>query len=232
MKGPWTGLALLMTLAAVSAGVVPAAQAVSADIAPAAPRQEARVLPVDEAPEDPEFFAFRAALQRALAGRDTAALLAIVDPEIKLSFGGSWGLADFRAEWRPSDPDSPIWTELAAVLALGGRFRGEGRFVAPYTFTDSPDEVDPFAALIVIDASAPARAAPDPEAEPLVVLSFDVVRREWDPPATLDGWTAIRLADDRLAFIRSSSVRSPIDYRAFFERRDGRWRMTIFIAGD
>ncbi len=155
-----------------------------------------------------------------------------MDPEIKLSFGGSWGLADFREMWRPSDPDSPIWSELAAVLALGGRFGGDGTFIAPYTFTDSPDEVDPFEALIVINAGAPARAAADPQAEALAVLSFDVVRREWDPPATPDGWTAIRLADDRLAYVRSSSVRSPIDYRAFFERRDGRWRMTIFIAGD
>ncbi len=212
---------LTAALAVVSAGTVPAA-----------PWQESRVLPVDEAHENPEFFAFRAALQRALAARDTAALLAIVDPEIKLSFGGSWGLADFREQWRPSDSESPIWAELAAVLALGGRFGDDSTFMAPYTFTDSPAEVDPFEALIVIHASAPARAAPDPEAEPLVVLSFDVVRREWDPPATPDAWTAIRLADDRLAFIRSSSVRSPIDYRAFFERRDGRWRMTIFIAGD
>ena len=27
-------------------------------------------------------------------------------------------------------------------------------------------------------------------------------------------------------------VRSPIDYRAFFKKIDGKWRMTTFIAGD
>ena len=41
-----------------------------------------------------------------------------------------------------------------------------------------------------------------------------------------------RLAGGSLGYVRSRSVRSPIDHRAIFSRRDGRWWMITFIAGD
>ena len=193
--------------------------------------QEARVLPVDEAAEDAGFFAFRARLQRAIAERDTVALLAVVDPDIKLSFGGDYGIARFRE--MVADPSEQVWTELGTVLALGGRFYGDSTFAAPYTFTDSPNGVDPFEALIAIGDSVPVHAAPGDDADVLATLSFDVLRHAWDSRDPVpDGWTAVRLQDDTIAYVRSRSVRSPIDHRAIFSRRDGRWWMITFIAGD
>lgn len=197
-----------------------------------------RVLPVDEAAQDPGFFAFRASLQRAIAERDTTAVLAVVDSTIKLSFGGDAGIDWFVEFWLES-PDGDIWVELGAVLALGGRFMGDSLFYAPYTFNafaagERPPEYDPYEALIAIDDAVPVLAAPEPGADTLAVLSFHLVLHEWrtavaEPPA---GWTAIRLADDALGFVRTRSVRSPLDYRAVFERREGCWRMTMLIAGD
>lgn len=205
-----------------------------------------RILPVDEAVQDPSLFAFRARLQRTIAERDTSALLAVVDSAMKVSFGRDAGIEEFERMWLAipdgdvaADPEADIWAELGAVLALGGRFMGDSLFYAPYTFDafppgEWPSDHDPYEALIAIDDAVPVLAAPDPDADTLAVLSFHLVRHEWrstvaQPPA---GWTAIRLADDALGFVRSRSVRSPLDYRAVFERRDGRWRMTVFIAGD
>src|SRR5690349_15198570 len=65
-----------------------------------------QLLPVDQAAIRPEFFSFRAQLQRALAERDSAAVLAIVDPNIKNSFGDDDGIASFRKMWTPERPDS------------------------------------------------------------------------------------------------------------------------------
>lgn len=193
--------------------------------------QEARVLPVDEAVEDAGFFAFRAALQRAIAVRDTAALLAVIDPEIKLSFGGDYGSERFREML--ADASAETWTELGTVLALGGRFYDDSTFAAPYTYTDSPDQVDPFEALIALGDSVPVYAAPGDDAEVVAHLSFGVVRNEWERRDPLpEGWAAVRLGDGTLAYVRSRSVRSPIDYRAIFSRRGGRWWMITFIAGD
>jgi hypothetical protein len=28
------------------------------------------------------------------------------------------------------------------------------------------------------------------------------------------------------------AARSPVDYRAFFERKAGRWRLTLLLSGD
>jgi hypothetical protein len=42
----------------------------------------------------------------------------------------------------------------------------------------------------------------------------------------------VRLPDGRAGFVDSRFVRSPIDYRAAFARIDGRWQMTLFLAGD
>lgn len=199
---------------------------------PSLAAQELRVLPADEAAQDPGFFAFRAGLQRAIAERDTASLLAVVHPEIKLSFGGDYGIDWFREQWL-ADTASGIWAELGTVLALGGRFYDDSTFAAPYTFTDSPDEVDPFEALIALGDSVPVHVAPDSGADVAAVLSFEVVRHAWDLRDPIpSGWTAVRLEDGTLAYVRSRSVRSPIDYRAIFMRRGWRWRMITFIAGD
>jgi hypothetical protein len=205
--------------------------AILAGGSPSLAAQELRVLPADEAAQDPGFFAFRAGLQRAVAERDTASLLAVVHPDIKLSFGGDYGTARFREIL--ADSTERVWEELGTLLALGGRFYDDSTFAAPYTFTDSPDEVDPFEALIAVSDSVPVHVAPDSASDVAAVLSFEVVRHAWDLRDPVPwGWTAVRLADETLGYVRSRAVRSPIYYRAVFDRRDGRWRMTIFIAGD
>jgi hypothetical protein len=38
--------------------------------------------------------------------------------------------------------------------------------------------------------------------------------------------------DGRSGYIRQALFRGFDDYRAVFERRHGRWRMTAFVAGD
>ena len=47
-----------------------------------------------------------------------------------------------------------------------------------------------------------------------------------------ESWRAVRLPDGRAGFVDRRYLRSPIDYRAAFARIDGRWQMTLFLAGD
>lgn len=214
-RGPWIALLLALFTAGGSLEA-----------------QEARVLPVDEAAKDAGFFAFRARLQRAVAERNTTALLAVVHPDIKLSFGDDYGIESFREGWL-AGPEPGIWGELGTVLALGGRFQDDSTFAAPYTFTESPGEMDPYEALIVISDSVPVHAAPSDDSDVVANLSFDVVRHEWDSDDPVpEGWVAVGLQDGTLGYLRSRFVRSPIDHRAIFSRQKGRWWMTIFIAGD
>jgi hypothetical protein len=40
------------------------------------------------------------------------------------------------------------------------------------------------------------------------------------------------LPGGRRGFVHAAYARSPVDYRAYFTRVDGRWQLTLFLAGD
>ncbi len=225
---------LLALLSCAPAETDPSAGAPGAapDAAPAAAHLASigKVRPLDEAARDPHFAAFRDTLLRIVARRDTTALLAIVAPEIKSSFGGGDGLDGFREHWRLDQPDSKLWSVLEDVLRHGGRFSGEESFWAPWTFLALPDTLDAFEHLIIRDSAVVVRERADPAGAVLGLLSYDIVRAgAYDPEAA---WREIVLGDGRRGYVSAAQVRSPVDYRAGFERRDGRWRLVILVAGD
>jgi hypothetical protein len=205
-------------------------------VAAAAPAYAAPALPpVDHAARVPDFFTFRARLQVALATRDTAAVLAAVDPSIRNSFGGDDGAGDFRTRWKLGDPASPFWEEMATVLALGGTFHDESTFVAPYVFAAWPERYDAFEHVAVLGRGVRAREAPSQGGASIASLDFAVVRLAPEAePSSGDaaGWVSIRLADGRTAWVARALVRSPVDHRAIFSKRGGAWRLVTFVAGD
>ena len=191
-----------------------------------------RLLPVDQAATQPDFFTFRAQLLTAVARHDAAALMAVVHPNIKCDFGGGEGKVFFEEYWKPSAPGSQVWAELAAVLALGGTFSSPDTFVAPYVFSRWPQGVDAFEHVAVVGDRVRIRTAPRPDAEAAALSSFEILplaRQSGDAP---EEWTAVTLAGKKIGYVASRFVRSPIGYRAYFSREDGRWQMLMFIAGD
>jgi hypothetical protein len=42
----------------------------------------------------------------------------------------------------------------------------------------------------------------------------------------------VTLASGEVGFVASRYVRHPIGYRMGFEKTDGRWQITFFVAGD
>jgi len=192
--------------------------------------QVGKLLPSDEAARDPEFFVFRAQLQAAVARHDAEAVLAAVDPNIRTSFGTSGGIEEFRKKWNLSGADSRLWDELGTVLAFGGAFREGGSFAAPYVFARWPERFDSFEHVSVLGTNVRVRAEKGLKGRILTALSFDVVRLA--SPAIDSEWVHVKLRDGRTGYISSRYVRSPVDYRALFNKIDGRWRMTAFVAGD
>jgi hypothetical protein len=197
--------------------------------APPAPGRT--LLPVDEAVALPDFFTFRARLLQVIARRDAAALLEIVDPDIKNGFGDDNGKAAFERQWQPSSADSPLWETLAGVLALGGRRSGEDGFIAPYVFAAWPDELDGFEHVAVVGDRVRVRRSASAAAAEIAVVSFAVLRRGRDDQAP-EAWTPVIAPDGKTGYISSQYVRGPIDYRAFFTKKDGGWRLVLLLAGD
>ena len=217
-----------VTLTLVAWLAAPGAQGPAA---PDRPSQVRTLLPVDEAASLPDFFSFRAHLLVTIARRDSAALLAIVDPNIKNGFGGDDGKAAFEHAWRPAADDSKVWGELATILALGGNRSGDDTFIAPYVYSAWPNDVDGFEHVAVIGDRVRVRGAASAEAAELAQVSFEVLARARDDKAP-EAWTAVTLRDGRRGYIHSRFVRSPIAHRAFFVKKDSRWWMVMLLAGD
>ena len=85
-------------------------------------QKERQVMPVDEAKKDASFFAFREKFIAAVKKRDVKFLLDTLDRDVKGSFGGDSGIADFKRLWKLDQPNSQLWDELLAVLTNGGTF--------------------------------------------------------------------------------------------------------------
>ena len=188
------------------------------------------VAPVDEAVTDPDFFLFRARVQTALANHDTAEIMRVVDRGILNSFGGDGGRDEFRETWKLDAPDkSQLWGALGFVLALGGRFLKDSLFYAPYTFHGVPG--DGFEALAVLGSNVPLHAGPGAGHRVIDTLSFEAVTR-WREKSDTAGWEPVRTAQGKTGWVLQRHLRSPIDYRAGFVRRDGRWWLRALVAGD
>lgn len=187
--------------------------------------------PVDEAVRQPGFFSFRAQLMKTVAARDTQALLSIVSPHVRSSFGGDDGIDEFRRSWALDSAGSRFWQEMAAVLALGGSFQGPHRFVAPYTYSEWPVTEDAFTHVAVIGSNVNVRAEPRLGAAVIGSASFETLR-SLEPGGETGNWTHVMLPDGRAGYIANRYIRSPVDYRAIFEKEYGRWWLTVFVAGD
>lgn len=198
--------------------------------------QVGKLYPVDEASKDPSFFTFRAQLLKTVQEKDSASLYGILSPGITNSFGGNNGITEFKRMWQPERPASRIWTELLTVLALGGKFDGDRTFMAPYTYSNFPDKFDAFEYGAIIGESINVRRGPGTEHPMIRRLSFDIIRvTDWTPVkarGSKQGWIAVSLADDQKGYLVKDYIRSPIDYRAIFNKENGRWVMTAFVAGD
>jgi hypothetical protein len=188
--------------------------------------------PIDEGPLRPDFLQFRSQLQRTVARRDVSALLQIVHPTIKNSFGGGDGIEGFKERWELDNLDTEVWRELGSVLSLGGTFEDQDTFVAPYVFSRWPDDFDAFEYVALVGSGVRVRSAPSPEAPVIATQSFAILRLEGDSYSRHSPWTFVVVPDGRRGYVSTDLVRSPVGYRAFFERIDGRWQMTVFIAGD
>jgi hypothetical protein len=199
-------------------------------VAPPAAAQVERIAPLDHCAGDDAFAAFRAELEQAIARKDAERLLAIVSDDIEIDFGGGAGRAQFAETWALDTPEtSPVWEELAAVLRLGCAREPEGGYWMPSMFMAEGYE-DGFTAAVAIRPGATVHASPDPDSPVVATLDWDlltVAQWQWEAP-----WQSVEMADGRIGHVRTGDIRSPIDYRALFAPVDGRWRMTVFIAGD
>jgi hypothetical protein len=205
--------------------------------------QSRKLYPVDQAAKDPSFKLFRDKLLSAAQKKDREFVLSILDPKIQLSFGGESGIKDFKEMWKIDQPNSPFWNEMITILKMGGAFKtidGRKEFVAPYVTSQWPDDpmLEPFEYVAVIGTNVRLRATPGVKAPIVASLSYDIVKLVNTQPPTAavqkDGfkWVKVATGDGVEGFVADKYIRSEVDYRAYFRKVNGSWRLVVFIAGD
>jgi hypothetical protein len=201
--------------------------------------QERYLKPVDEAKTDASFLAFRTKLIEAAKKRDAKYILGVVDRDIKNSFGGNDGIEEFMKAWKINSPDSEFWNEFFPVITNGGTFFKKGKtkiFFAPYSFNAFPDDLDAFSYSVIFGNNVNLRLKADNNSPVIASLSYNIVEivNSINSGSNSEkvSWYEVKTLGGKKGFVSADYVRSPIDYRAGFEKIKGKWKMTIFLAGD
>lgn len=203
--------------------------------------QDRYVKPVDEASLDKTFLAFRTKLIAAVEKRDVNFILSILDRNIMNGFGGDDGIREFKNWWKIGTRDTSFWKEFLPVIKNGGKFvRKKGRqtrqFLAPYSFAAFPDDLDSFEHSVVFGSGVNLREKALEDARVVDRLSYNIVTIEDHIAKTANSdeadWFKIKTLGGKSGWVKAKYVRSPIDYRASFEKKRGVWKMTAFLAGD
>lgn len=212
----------------------------------ASEKKECYVPFVDQGSQDPSFVAFRTRLSSIVKRKDKAALLAILDPNITVSFGGDGGRNDFKRFWELDSKSTRLWEELDAVLRNGGYLRKNGSmstFSAPFSFEgfggNCHVELDAFEHKVIFGSNVALRREGSPQGELITRLSYNVVDVVGEKSVTRETgdhveveWFYVKTFGGLEGYVHARYVRSPVDYRALFEKRNNRWRMSAFVAGD
>lgn len=203
----------------------------------AEPPAPTRLPPIDEATKDPSFVQFRNELKDVIARKDAAKLFTYLASDIHLSFGGHYGGPEFHQMWKPFDKDTKIWSVLTLIVDNGGKFIVPGGFAAPYAFAAFPESLDAFSYVVATNPAAVLREKPNIDARVVAKLSYDILEvvnsaGKMQHEAGPNDWDEVKTATGQRGYVLSSDIRSPIEYRAIFEKRKGKWVIQTLIAGD
>lgn len=187
--------------------------------------------PVDQCSSEPGFTAFRNRLRDVVARRDGPALLAMVAPNVTVTFGGSQGPKAFAEAWGLDRPaSSEVWPLLKKILKLGCAASDEGFAIPSLTLQFEPeDEEDIFDKFVVISPGAILRSGPDPGSKPVAMLAWDVVKAI---DQSRGAETQVILQDGRRGWIAADDLYNPADYRMFLQKHGGKWEIAALVAGD
>ena len=192
--------------------------------------------PRDEANES--FRLFRAEALRKLAARDTTYLYGMLAPEIRNSFGPDDSVSHFKRIWKMEESRPDVWMALIRVLTMGGQQPADSTFTAPYVYAFWPDSIDAFEHVAVVGNGVRVQESPGANGREVGRASNSILKFvEWQgmPESGVAAdttWVQVLLPNGTRGWIRGASVYSPVSWRAMFARRDGRWRMLLFVAGD
>jgi hypothetical protein len=197
-------------------------------------------MPVDESNKDPSFLAFRNKLIKTVKKRDLPGLMSLTDSEFRGSLGPDENVGFFRKKLESPSADQDLWKELLLVLTHGGSFQPHepSSFCAPYLFGRFPDDVDPFKFQAIFGSNVNLRSGPGLKAPVTARLSYNIVKVDYEHSVPVSqesdryAWLMVETLGGKKGYVKAEFVRSPVSYRAGFNKVNGKWKLRLFLAGD
>lgn len=209
--------------------------------------------PINTSGQYQDFQEFIKEFQVKLRAKDVKFLTAHTAKDIKWSFGGENGKNGFLTHWQilEQPQNSSLWHELATVIHLGctsspGQDGKGPSHVCPYVYSEFPDNFDAYENLVITAKNVNIREKPLQTSTIRATVSYEIVK-EKSPDDSCKrqnsvktercqnscDWSLIELYSSKIqGYVCKRYLRSPIDYRAIFERINDRWLLTVFVSGD
>ena len=197
--------------------------------------EQKRIPPADEAARDPALASLLAKIRDLASQRNSSGLEALMEPTFRVEFDDGKGPAAFRRYWHSDSESSKLWGVLDRLFSLGGTFYSETLFALPYVYTRFPGDLDLLGHVVAVKPNARVLNNPGPDGAPVGTLDYTIVplAQPLQPPVTI---TTGRYLEVKWAgatgrsFVAEADVYSPAAHRAFFEKRQGRWRWISLVC--
>jgi hypothetical protein len=204
-------------------------------LTPALAATPQKLAPVNDAAQDPLLAEMIATLLKACDEKDFKPFETAISPDAIASFGGDYGPKGFRDVYGIDDPDSLFWAEFKAALMLGGAFMEDGLFAAPYVYANWPEDLDSFSYVAAVGDKTALYAKPQDGAKVIGDVTHRILELietdPEDPGAAPEGWIHVK-AGKKTGFVKAAETRSPVAYRAVFQKTENRWWLGAFVGGD
>jgi|GEM_PF-2033582 len=199
--------------------------------ASANPSECCTILPVKDKSGAQDFSHFMARLDQAVKQRDEQSLYNLMSTDIQLDFDGAQGIDKLKKKWQPQADNSALWSELEAILQLGGKI-DQKQFSAPYVYSRWPSLLEAYEYKVVTATTVRVRSTPSFSGQVLGHTSHKAVKLLPDPDNS-DNWSRVWVNNQLSGYIHNSLLRSPADYRlqAHFNEQQG-WQITALVKGD
>jgi hypothetical protein len=198
--------------------------------------------PVKDSVKDISLQKFIDTLKAVVQRKDAGKMYSLVSTKIINSFDDDDGIGNFKKIWN-AKKDDRLWMVLKKLLAFGGQYtyetqrhgKNKDEYVYPYFFDEQITGEHNYFDLFVVNGDSINMRQQGNTGSPIIIkLSYEVVKilddtthknqAEWLYVSTLDG--------KYKGYIKESLLYNFIDYRMFFRKVKGIWKINTLVAGD
>lgn len=210
--------------------------------------QNFRYPPRNEVRKDSSLKVFVDTLKAVINRKDAPALLKMISPTITIYFDSEDNnIKGFIKEYKPADTLSMVWIILQKITSMGGVFAndegkvGKNAFVFPYVeqMNVKHEYCDGcFTCIATLAPDINLREKPDRLSAAVGKLNYHVVKVIEEPSSKQMGgnsenWVYVQTFDKSITgWVRRDLTWDPCGYRLWLHKKNGKWLIDTFIAGD